>query len=99
MQKVTRAKFWMLVCTLAVLSAVLSVRAQDQKAGTSQAQTKNGTHPTSALKTHEQPVDPSQYVGAETCKTCHEQVSASYDKGPHWKTTLVKHQGPQYQGC
>src|SRR5215468_602045 len=44
-------------------------------------------------------VDPSQYVGAETCKTCHEDVAKGYDKGPHWKTTLAKHQGPQWQGC
>ena len=46
-----------------------------------------------------QAVDPSQYVGAETCKTCHEDVAKGYDKGPHWKTTLAKHQGPEWQGC
>jgi DmsE family decaheme c-type cytochrome len=46
-----------------------------------------------------QPVDPSQYVGADTCKSCHEDVAKGYDKGPHWKTTLAKHQGPQWQGC
>src|SRR5438309_4177101 len=44
-------------------------------------------------------VDPSQYVGAETCKTCHEDVAKGYDRGPHWKTTLAKHQGPEWQGC
>src|SRR6476659_3184482 len=38
-----------------------------------------------------QAVDPSQYVGAETCKSCHEDVAKGYDKGPHWKTTLDKH--------
>src|ERR1041385_7257306 len=43
-------------------------------------------------------VDPSQYVGAETCKTCHEDVAKGYDKGPHWKTTLAKHQGPEGRG-
>jgi len=42
--------------------------------------------------------DPSQYVGAETCATCHEDVAQGYEKGPHWKTTL-NHQGPQWQGC
>ncbi len=46
-----------------------------------------------------QPIDPSQYVGAETCKTCHEDVAKGYDKGPHWKTTLAKHTGPEWQGC
>ena len=39
-----------------------------------------------------QPVDPSQYVGAETCKTCHEEQAKGYDQGPHWKTELNKHQ-------
>lgn len=47
----------------------------------------------------QQSTDPSQYVGADTCKTCHEDVARGYDKGPHWKTTLAKHQGPQWQGC
>jgi DmsE family decaheme c-type cytochrome len=26
-------------------------------------------------------------------------VTASYEKGPHWKTELDKHKGPAYQGC
>jgi DmsE family decaheme c-type cytochrome len=43
--------------------------------------------------------DPSQYVGADTCKTCHEQAAAGYERGPHWKTALAKHVGPQWQGC
>jgi DmsE family decaheme c-type cytochrome len=45
------------------------------------------------------PADPSQYVGADTCKTCHEKEAAGYEKGPHWRTALAKHQGPQWQGC
>ncbi|HEV2960799.1 MAG TPA: cytochrome c3 family protein [Candidatus Angelobacter sp.] len=44
-------------------------------------------------------VDPSQYVGADTCKACHEDVGKIFDKGPHWKTTIAKRQGPQWQGC
>jgi len=44
-------------------------------------------------------VDPSQYVGSDTCKTCHEDVGKSFDQGPHWKTILAKHTGPQWQGC
>jgi len=43
--------------------------------------------------------DPSQYVGAETCKTCHEEQASSYDKGLHSKTPLSRHQGPEWQGC
>ncbi len=44
-------------------------------------------------------VDPSQYVGSDTCKTCHEDMGKSFDRGPHWKTTMAKHAGPQWQGC
>ena len=50
------------------------------------------------VESHEA-VDPSQYVGAETCKSCHEAETRSYDKGPHWKTALDKHHGPQWEGC
>jgi DmsE family decaheme c-type cytochrome len=44
-------------------------------------------------------VDPSQYVGEETCKTCHEDAAKGYEKGPHWKTALDKRHGPEFQGC
>jgi len=44
------------------------------------------------------PSDPSLYVGADTCKTCHEEIGKTYDHGPHWKTAL-NHRGPQFQGC
>jgi DmsE family decaheme c-type cytochrome len=41
----------------------------------------------------------SKYVGAETCKTCHEEIYNSWEKTPHWKTTLNKKGGPSKQGC
>ncbi|MGB7942035.1 MAG: DmsE family decaheme c-type cytochrome [Terriglobales bacterium] len=41
--------------------------------------------------------DVSKYVGAETCKTCHEEVFNAWEKTPHWKTTLNKE--PSHQGC
>ena len=43
--------------------------------------------------------DASKYVGAETCKTCHEEIYNSWEKTPHWKTTLNKEGGPSKQGC
>ena len=43
--------------------------------------------------------DPSKYVGAETCKTCHEEIYNGWEKSPHWKTTLNKDAGPSKQGC
>ena len=44
-------------------------------------------------------VDPSQYAGTETCKSCHEYEAGSYDKSPHSKMPPGKHQGPEWQGC
>ena len=41
--------------------------------------------------------DASKYVGAETCKTCHEDIYNAWEKTPHWKTTLNK--DPSHQGC
>jgi DmsE family decaheme c-type cytochrome len=42
--------------------------------------------------------DASQYVGTDTCKTCHEEIGKTFDEGPHWKTLHDKH-GVQWQGC
>jgi DmsE family decaheme c-type cytochrome len=41
----------------------------------------------------------SKYVGADTCKTCHEDIYNSWEKTPHWKTTLDKECGASKQGC
>ncbi len=41
----------------------------------------------------------SKFVGAETCKTCHEEIYNAWSKTPHWKTTLNTKGGPSQQGC
>jgi DmsE family decaheme c-type cytochrome len=41
----------------------------------------------------------SDYVGAEVCKTCHEEIYNGWEKTPHWKTTLDTKGGPSHQGC
>ena len=43
-------------------------------------------------------IDTSQYVGSDTCKTCHEDIFKNFEATPHWKTTL-NHKGPEWQGC
>jgi|HubBroStandDraft_2_1064218.scaffolds.fasta_scaffold05292_4 DmsE family decaheme c-type cytochrome len=43
--------------------------------------------------------DASKYVGAETCKTCHEDLYNGWAKTPHWKTTLNTEAGLSHQGC
>lgn len=43
--------------------------------------------------------DASKYVGAETCKGCHEEVYKEFEPTPHWKTTLGKVSGIEAHGC
>lgn len=42
---------------------------------------------------------PQGYVGAETCKTCHEKIYDGWANTPHWQTTLDTKGGPSHQGC
>lgn len=42
-------------------------------------------------------VDPSQYVGADVCGDCHEEVRDSFPKNPHSKTLANKRR--DRQGC
>lgn len=43
--------------------------------------------------------DAADYVGSDTCKTCHEDIYKAWEKTPHWKTTLNKAAGLSKQGC
>jgi DmsE family decaheme c-type cytochrome len=44
------------------------------------------------------PAPSAAYAGSESCKTCHEEVYKSWEKGPHWKQTL-KEGGIAKHGC
>src|SRR5208282_4912580 len=44
------------------------------------------------------PPSASQYAGAETCKTCHEEIYNGWEKSPHWKQTY-KEGGIAKHGC
>ena len=57
------------------------------------------TSASSTPTTNPQSTDPAKYVGAETCKTCHEKIYDGWAKTPHWKTTLDSKGGPSHQGC
>ncbi len=43
-------------------------------------------------------VEPLDYVGSNTCKTCHEEIYKSFERTPHWRTTLKKHESGS-EGC
>ena len=83
----------LLFSVLLVISFIALASGQaSQKAGKSTPSVE-----TSAAR--EPSPDASKYVGAETCKTCHEEIYDAWEKTPHWKTTLNKEGGPSKQGC
>jgi DmsE family decaheme c-type cytochrome len=43
--------------------------------------------------------DTSGYVGADTCKTCHEDIYKQFSTTAHFATTLDTKRGPQWRGC
>jgi DmsE family decaheme c-type cytochrome len=50
------------------------------------------------------PADASQYVGSDTCKTCHEDMPSkgffkTFEDSPHFVTTMDTKRGPQWHGC
>jgi DmsE family decaheme c-type cytochrome len=65
-----------------------------------QAQKKPASDPVAASSRaaqNSQPAGPT-YMGSEVCMTCHEDIYKSFEKTPHWRTTLST-RGPQFQGC
>ena len=49
-------------------------------------------------------VDASKYVGADTCKSCHEDAPSknfykNFEVTPHWKTMRGKFRGAEAHGC
>jgi hypothetical protein len=80
---------------LAILALVSAYRtsAWAQEKQTSRANPEPPTAPSS------QSLGPSGSPGSEVCKTCHEAEYNSWEKSPHWKTTLNTKEGPSHQGC
>ncbi len=74
--------------------AILTLLAMQQ--GILRAQEKQASVATTSQP---QSAAPSDYVGADTCKTCHEEIYKGWEKTPHWKTTLDTKGGPSHQGC
>src|SRR2546421_3210619 len=95
--------WWIRLATFILVAIPLGVAGLQGTAQNSEQQSSDDK--TNAKKTTSQSylgnrsADPSQYVGTDTCKTCHEDIGKTYDRGPHWKTMLDKHHGVEWQGC
>ncbi|HEX2327271.1 MAG TPA: DmsE family decaheme c-type cytochrome [Candidatus Angelobacter sp.] len=95
-----------LVFFLACTSSAWAVQEQSSNAQPSDKSKKKSKNksseaadPTSeTLARSADQADASQYVGSDTCRTCHEDIAKTFDQGPHWKTVNDKH-GPRWQGC
>jgi len=64
-----------------------------------QAAGQTAAQPAARQASLERSADPSQYVGSDTCATCHDDEAKSHNAGPHWKSSLVKNKGPGWEGC
>ena len=87
-----------LLITVLGLSCVLCVRPQDKNTPPA----KKSPHSEQG-KGSSWPTDPSLYVGADTCKTCHEDIYNNFATTPHFVTTmdskLDARKGPEWHGC
>ena len=72
-------RFWISFAAVVLLSATALA---DGKANASKDSAKAAAPPA---------VEASQYVGSETCKSCHEEMYKNFAATPHWKTTLGHH--------
>jgi DmsE family decaheme c-type cytochrome len=71
------------ISAIGVLALVFAVMTVPATAGAGEAEK---TVPAAGQK--------AQYVGAETCKTCHEEIyKAGFERSPHFKTTLKDEHG------
>ena len=105
----TRQRWWIRIASFIVVAVPLGAAGFRQDAAQNNIQTSaNDSSKTKDKKddktaaqsyTAGRPTDASQYVGTDTCKTCHEDIGKTYDRGPHWKTMLDKHHGVEWQGC
>jgi DmsE family decaheme c-type cytochrome len=86
-----------LVSAVGLLTTLVSARPQEKPADATKSapveQEKN------APQKSPNPAEPSDYVGAEACKTCHEEIYNRWEKSPHWKTTLDTKAEASHQGC
>lgn len=84
-----------LLAVVCGLASLLPAKAQsDSKRQKDQAK----------ASSYQRVTDASQYVGAETCKTCHEDMPSkgffkSYEDSPHFVTRLDTKRGPEWHGC
>ncbi len=97
-QKRTRKILRILLPVLPILIFSIVMHAQNNNGAAAPAQS-NQKQKKSPPATVPPPPQASDYVGAEACKVCHEDIYNGYEKTPHWKTMYNTQGGPAKQGC
>ncbi len=86
------------LCNAAVFAVLvflaISARAQQSPKASGQSSSSAAKSPDSS-----QGAPSSDYLGSEVCEACHQDIYNSWEKTPHWKTTLDTKGGPSRQGC
>ncbi|MFZ0821270.1 MAG: DmsE family decaheme c-type cytochrome [Candidatus Acidiferrales bacterium] len=82
----------------AVLIFSLTLQAQSKSRGVTSTQPNQDPKASSGSQSAP-PAKDADYVGAEACKVCHEDLYNSWEKTPHFRTTLDTKGGPSHQGC
>ncbi|HWQ03477.1 MAG TPA: cytochrome c3 family protein, partial [Candidatus Nitrosotenuis sp.] len=90
----TRSRPTLLLLGLVAVSLLLFVIVQPLAAGRP-----DKTKKVAPVQDQKKKVDPSQYIGADACKACHEPVYTKFETTVHWKTMLDTKKGPEWQGC
>lgn len=75
-----------LLCSSLCLSVAVAFAAGQASQQAAGKNAQSASAPTAVASSPET----SNYVGAETCKTCHEEIYNAWAKTPHWKTGNVK---------
>lgn len=88
----TLKRYWMwaVFACLILLGAVQLMAAEQEK----NAKDTPAKEQSAAAKT-----EGGQYVGADTCKGCHEEQAKNIDASPHFKASFAKGRGDDWHGC
>jgi predicted CXXCH cytochrome family protein len=81
---------WLVVAVI-LLAAQAPIRGQENQG--------SSNHSKSSEAANQQGQPSGDYLGAETCRACHEEMYNGWEKSPHWKTTLDTKGGASHQGC
>src|SRR5258707_12862854 len=77
----------------------LIVVPQTAQGGQKPQETPSSAIASSQGKPADAPADASSSMESATCQSCHDDITTSFEKSPHWKTMNDTRGGHSKQGC